>query len=208
MKQILKRMLTWFVEKTNFHHIISQAFEKQNNQRILQQITGDEAKFYPEATVVNERDRSKIVVGKGTHVRGLLLVFKYGGQITIGENCYVGDHSRIWSGERITIGNFVQISHNVNIIDTNAHEIDAIERAERYVDLVTNGSWQDKGNVLTAPITIGDYAWISLNATILKGVTIGEGAIVGAGAVVTQDVPPYTLVIGNPAKVIKNLKDV
>ncbi|OOQ58360.1 hypothetical protein BC343_10460 [Mucilaginibacter pedocola] len=163
------------------------------------------ATFYPEATVVNGRDRSKIVVGNSTHVRGTLYVFKYGGEITIGENCYVGDHSRIWSGDAITIGNNVQISHNVNIIDTNAHELDAHERAERYADLIKNGAWADKGSILTAPIVIHDYAWISFNATILKGVTIGEGAIVGACAVVTKDVPPYTLVAGNPARVIKTL---
>jgi acetyltransferase-like isoleucine patch superfamily enzyme len=135
----------------------------------------------------------------------MLNIFKYGGKIVIGENCYIGDHTRIWSGESVTIGNFVQISHNVNIIDTNAHELEAIERAERWLDLLRNGHWADKGNVLTAPIIIEDYAWISLNAVILKGVTIGKGAIVAAGAVVTKDVEPFTMVAGNPAQFIKTL---
>ena len=55
----------------------------------------------------------------------------------------------------------------------------------------------------SAPIWIGDHVWIGMRTMILKGVTIGEGAVIAAGAVVTRDVPPYTLVGGVPAKVIK-----
>lgn len=52
------------------------------------------------------------------------------------------------------------------------------------------------------PIIIGDYVWVGVNATILKGVKIGDGAVVAAGAVVVEDVPPYTIVGGVPAKII------
>ena len=61
--------------------------------------------------------------------------------------------------------------------------------------------------VKIAPVRIGDKAWIGFNAIILKGVTVGEGAIVAAGAVVTKDVPPYTIVAGNPARVIRTLSE-
>lgn len=56
---------------------------------------------------------------------------------------------------------------------------------------------------VSAPIVIGDHVWIGMNVIVLKGVTIGEGAVVAAGSVVTKDVPPYSLVAGVPANVIK-----
>ena len=187
--------------------MISEIQQKKNTENIQHSLTHNGATFYAEAIVNNPSgNKANITIGNNTHVRGMLNVFAYGGEISIGENCYIGDYSRIWSGEKITIGNDVLISHNVNIIDTNSHETDAIERSERYMDLLKNGHWRDKGSILTAPIIIKDYVWISFNATILKGVTIGEGAIVAANAVVVKDVPDYTLVVGNPAMVIKNLK--
>ena len=64
---------------------------------------------------------------------------------------------------------------------------------------------KDWGCVNSQPIVIEDDAWIGMNCIILKGVTVGRGAVVGAGSVVTKDVPPWTLVAGNPARVIKEL---
>lgn len=148
-------------------------------------------------------DPSKIKIMKKTTVEGELFVFKYGGRIKIGCNSYIGHGSRIWSGEKIVIGDNVLVSHNVNIVDTNAHEINSVERKIGYHNLQRHGHPSDKGSIQTSPIIINDNVWISFNATILKGVTIGEGAIVGANSVVTKNIPPYTLVAGNPAKSIK-----
>jgi acetyltransferase-like isoleucine patch superfamily enzyme len=203
---MVKKILIWIIRRYNLDDVFTELKGKKTKQFCYTISKADGAFYYPETVIYNQQNNpEKIFVGMGTHVRGMLHIFRYGGEIKIGCNCYIGDHSRIWSGEKVTIGNYVQISHNVNIIDTTAHEFDANERAERYIELVNNGPWEKKGNVLTSPIIIGDYAWVSFNASILRGVSIGEGAIVGACSVVTKDVPPYTLVAGNPARVIKTL---
>lgn len=183
-----------------------------NNRKIISECEsqtnlGENSKFYPEAKVYNSQLKESIVIGDNTNICGQLLVFKYGGRIKIGNDCYVGGGSRIWSGESVIIGNNVLISHNVSIVDTNSHEVNHLERAERYKELAINGPWQNKGSIITNPILISDYVWINFGAIILKGVTIGEGAIVAAGAVVTKDVESFTVVAGNPAVVVRHLNN-
>lgn len=167
-----------------------------------------EGTFYPTSTIQNFAKRPELIrLGKNTHIRGELLVFGYGGRIEIGDNTFLGEGSRIWSGEEIKIGHHVLISHNVNIVDTNSHEINHLERAQGFVDITTKGAHPtEKGSILTKAIVIEDYAWISFNAIILKGVTIGKGAIVAAGSVVTKDVAPFTLVAGNPATFVRKVE--
>jgi acetyltransferase-like isoleucine patch superfamily enzyme len=110
----------------------------------------------------------------------------------------IGDHTSIWYGtvisahREIIIGRQCAISWNCTIIDSDMHEIiyptgfpAARSRNER--------------------IRIGDHVWIGASAVILKGVTIGENSIIAASAVVTEDVPPHTLVAGNPAKPIREI---
>lgn len=167
---------------------------------------GDESFFHEEASVVNMQGQDKIKIGNGTHIKAELCVMPYGDGLSIGNNSYVGGDSVIRAYNHIVIGNNVLIAHNVTIIDSDSHEIDAKERAESYAQMLKCGHPHLAGNVKTAPITIKDYAWISYNTSILKGVTIGEGAIVGAGSVVTKDVPDWTVVAGNPAKIIRYLK--
>ncbi len=99
------------------------------------------------------------------------------------------------------------ISHICNIIDTNSHELDHQARIESYKRMLIEGHPKQRPDVISAPIVIEDYAWISFNVSILKGVKIGEGAIVAAGSVVTKDVPDWTIVGGNPAKVIKYIQE-
>lgn len=176
-------------------------------KKILSKVTlGANSAFYEQANVLNFQNNSqKISIGENCHLRGNLQVFAYGGSITFGNYCYLGENSYIWSGDKVEIGNHVLISHQVNIIDSNSHEIDAIERQQGYKHILTNGHPKEKGNIETAPIIIKDHVWISFGAIILKGITIGEGAVVAAGSVVTKDVAPFTLVAGNPARLIKEL---
>ncbi|MBA3503468.1 MAG: acyltransferase [Myxococcota bacterium] len=177
------------------------------HERCIRQVTAaDGARFGPAARIINANDPSRIVVGAKTLVDGELLVHDYGGRITIGESSYIGMGSRIWSGDAVTIGAHVFVAHNCTITDTNSHQMDAEERADHYQRTVVEGRPFEKGTIKTAPIAIGDHAWINFNVAILKGVTIGEGAIVGAGSVVTKDVPPYVLCAGNPARVVRALR--
>lgn len=135
------------------------------------------------------------------------MVFRHSGSIKIGDWVYIGPGSSVWSSskEGITIGNRVLISKNVHIHDTNGHPLDAAERFLQTQAILTVGHPVDIQTIAAAPITIGDDAWIGFNVAILKGVTIGEGVIVGASSVVTRDVPPYVVVVGNPARVVKEL---
>lgn len=206
MKTIIIKLLQRIIYRTSLQNYIIRLHEQDLVKKNTQQVIGSDYTFYPETIISNmQNNPDNIAIGVNTHIRGTLLIYKYGGKITIGNNSYVGDGSRIWSGEKITIGNDVLIAHNVNVIDTQAHELDASERSQRYLELIKKGPWTNKGNIETKAITIHNKAWISFNAIILKGVTIGEGAIVAAGSVVTKDVAPYTMVAGNPAVFVKKV---
>ena len=185
-------------------HWINEAEEFEKSQHLSM---GTYSRLHVESKIFNMQHPSKIKIGKGTHIRGELCVYPYGNGIQIGDNCFIGINTVIRAGNSIIIGNNVLIAHNVSILDTDSHELDFLERAESYKEMLKKGHPLTPGNVKTAPVKIEDYAWISYNVCILKGVTIGKGAIVGAGSVVVHDVPDYTVVVGNPAKVIKNLRD-
>jgi UDP-2-acetamido-3-amino-2,3-dideoxy-glucuronate N-acetyltransferase len=110
----------------------------------------------------------------------------------IGRNCKISSHSFVCEG--VTIEDGVFVGHGVMF--TN----DLYPRAvNRDGQLQTDVDWQVVDTRVKAGASIGT------NATILAGVTIGEGAIVGAGAVVTRDVPPYAVVAGVPARVVRRL---
>lgn len=113
----------------------------------------------------------------------------FGKNIKIGKNVFINSGCHFQDQGGITIGNDVLIGHNVVIATINHDLAPSQNRKNHY-----------------APITISNNVWIGSNATILPGVTIGEWAVVAAGAVVTKNVEPYTVVGGNPAKLIKTVE--
>jgi acetyltransferase-like isoleucine patch superfamily enzyme len=177
-------------------------------RRIMGQATcvlGEGAKLGPTSRIQNARGiTSAIRVGAHSIVRGELMIYGHGGEITLGEYCYVGEGTRLWSAASIRIGDRVQISHNVNIFDSRTHPVSAAVRHAHFVEIVTVGHPRavDLGEL---PITIGPDVLIAAGVTILRGVTIGQGSMVGAGSVVTKDVPPFCVVAGNPARLIREL---
>jgi acetyltransferase-like isoleucine patch superfamily enzyme len=159
--------------------------------------------FHEESRVINlQHNKNLITIGSHTHVRGELLVYAHGGKISIGNFCFVGEGSRIWSGASITIGNYVLIAHGVNIHDNNSHPTDWKERRLHTEHIILKGHPTTGINLNDKPIVIMDDAWIGFNAAIMKGVTIGKGAVVGACSVVTKDVPDHAIVVGNPARIV------
>jgi len=155
------------------------------------------AQLGPEASVENLFGRDdRVVVGANSYVRGRLITYAHGGRISIGQWCYVGARSEIWSMESITIGDRVMIAHDVNIHDGTAHSLDPRERHAHFRHIIEKGhprSAADLPGVRSAPIVIEDDVWISFGVTILKGVRIGAGSVIAAASIVTKDVPPGML---------------
>ena len=112
--------------------------------------------------------------------------------VNVGDNCLIS--TKQWSTEPylVTIGNNVQITNNVMILTHGG--------GNSVRKLIPNFDVFGK-------VIIEDWAYIGANSIILPGVTIGEGALVAAGSVVTKSVPPYTLVAGNPARIICNIDE-
>ncbi len=111
----------------------------------------------------------------------------------IGKNCKISSHTFICEG--VTIEDNVFIGHNVTFIN------DAFPRAT-----TGDGDLQTEADWVCIPTRVKKGASIGSSATLLCGVTIGENAIVGAGSVVTRDVPPYTVVAGNPARIMRKIE--
>jgi acetyltransferase-like isoleucine patch superfamily enzyme len=142
-------------------------------------------------------DADGIEVGAHTVVAGELLTFAHAGRIRIGEWCFVGEGTRIWSAADVAIGDRVLISHGVNIHDSDAHPKDADARHRQFRAIATTGHPRQIDSIDAAPVRIGDDVWIGFNATILKGVSIGARSIVAACSVVTKDIPPDSIHIGS-----------
>lgn len=127
--------------------------------------------------------------------------------ITIGEYTYLDNsHGKIhllcWkNSDIIEIGKFCSIASDVRIFGGGEHNTNFISTYpfKKFFQNI------DIDPVLTAKgIThIGNDVWIGMSAIVLSGITIGDGAVVGAGSVVTKNIPPYSVVAGNPAKIIK-----
>jgi acetyltransferase-like isoleucine patch superfamily enzyme len=162
------------------------------------------ARLLPGSLIVNKsRCREQIQIGAHTISRGECIVSSPTGSIKIGSHCYIGDHTRIWSAVGVTIGNQVMISHSANIHDNDAHPQSVMARRRH----VVAGLNPDMTDVAMAPIVIEDDVWVGFNAAIMKGVTIGRGAIIGAAAMITKDVPPYAIMVGNPARQVGTVSD-
>jgi acetyltransferase-like isoleucine patch superfamily enzyme len=140
-------------------------------------------------------------VGDDCAIRGIIRC-EEGAEVAIGNLVYVGDGVLISAQTRVAIGDATLVAHGVQIFDGNSHPLDADERAAHFrsiLGLEGGGAF----TIAAAPVSIGRNCWIGFNSAILKGVSVGDEAIVAAHAVVVEDVPPRSIVAGNPARVVR-----
>jgi acetyltransferase-like isoleucine patch superfamily enzyme len=163
--------------------------------------------IHPSSTFSTSRlqlkDNCAINIDEQSQVEGIICFDRNNAAITIGKRVFM--NGSLIAAQKIEIGDDVLISWGVTVVDHNSHAISFSARSQDVVN------WRlgkkDWTNVKIAPIKISNKVWIGFNSIILKGVTIGEGAIVGAGSVVTKDVPAWTIVAGNPARVIREIPE-
>jgi len=129
-------------------------------------------------------------LGRSSVVESYCCINNAVGDVTIGDYSRIGIHCTVIGP--VSIGNHVNLAQGITVTALNHNFSDTTQRI-------------DQQGITTRPVVIADDVWIGANAVILPGVTIGQHAVVAAGAVVTKDVPPYSVVGGVPATVLKKL---
>lgn len=138
-------------------------------------------------------------------------------QIIVGDFTYIADsdfeshvtHLYEWNGDRLIIGKFCQIAAGVEFVMNGAnHQMNAVSTFPFFTLEGWDASAPQKSDMpLKGDTVIGNDVWIGQNATIMPGVHIGDGAIIGANSLVSKDVEPYTIVAGNPIRIIRKRFD-
>lgn len=132
-----------------------------------------------------------IRVGDNTVIKRWVCLRPYGGYINIGENCSINSFCHISGNGGVEIGNNVLIATQCVIISANHNFSDINEPISK------QGEIKEK-------IVIEDNCWLGAGVKVLAGVTIHTGSVIGAGSVITHDIPPFSVVVGIPGKVIKS----
>ena len=153
---------------------------------------GDHAVLERHARLVANGAKARIDIGDASVVFAYALLKTDGGAIHIGRFCSVHDYAVIYGYGGVHIGEDVHIaSHAVLVASDHDYALLGTDRFSREM----------KGE----GIRIEESVWIGVNAVILDGVRIGTGSVIGAGAVVSRDIPPHSLALGVPARVVKQI---
>lgn len=165
---------------------------KTPDPNVIYPVAGTDTVTYIKPTVKNPN----IIVGEFSYYSGK----DFESRVT---------HHYEWNGDRLIIGKFCQIAAGVEFVMNGAnHQMNAASTCPFYI---LEGWEQEAPPASEMPLkgdtVVGNDVWIGQNAVILPGVHIGDGAIIGLNSVVGSDVPPYTVVVGNPAKIIRKRFD-
>ena len=165
---------------------------KTPDPNVIHPIPGYEKEIYVKPTVTNPN----IIVGDFTYIADS----EFESHVT---------HHYEWNGDRLIIGKFCQIAAGVEFVMNGAnHQMNAVSTFPFYMLEGWNMNPPAASDLpLKGDTVIGNDVWIGQNAVILPGVQIGDGAIIGADSVVGGDVDPYTVVVGNPARVLRRRFD-
>lgn len=171
------------------------------------------ALVHPEAHVDSSycfskfRSRSQpgLILGRGTAVyRNTRFDVGPEGQIEIGQFAMINDAAFICDS-LIRIGAYSLISWNVIILDNYRIARDATKRRVQLQQFLTEGEW-GSAEQIPIPIEIGQNVWLGHDVVVMPGASIGEGSVIGARSTVTTPIPPYSVAVGNPARVIRTLQ--
>jgi acetyltransferase-like isoleucine patch superfamily enzyme len=137
-----------------------------------------------------EPRQGQISLGDDCQIGQGVVFHPYGGSIAVGNQVYVGPYSVIFGHGSVTIGDHTLIAMHCRILSSN-HTIPPPDT------LIS--SCPDRAK----PVTIGSDVWLGAGVTVLAGVTIGNGCVVGAASVVTHDLPPFSVAVGTPARIVR-----
>jgi galactoside O-acetyltransferase len=144
-----------------------------------------------------------VTIGDHSNVLGSIVIEKRGGQVRIGSRTHIGGGTLLDCAREISVGDDVLMAFDVLVMDHDSHALDFEDRRHDVREWMRGRKNWDV--VPQSGVRIQDKAWIGARVIILKGVTVGTGAVVGAGSVVVANVPDWTAVAGNPARVIREL---
>jgi acetyltransferase-like isoleucine patch superfamily enzyme len=136
----------------------------------------------------------EVVLGEGVSLNGTIvpieLVTYASGRIEIGKHTFINYGSSIAARASVKIGSYCHLGHYLFVMDNDQHDV------VRHWELPPSD-----------PVIIEDNVWIGSKVVILPGVRVGSHAVIGAGSIVTKDIPPRCVAVGNPARVIRHLKE-
>lgn len=177
----LDRVISRFRRYTLVEHLLGLWVGRKFTQSGITIASGG----FPLPKIINEG--GEIFTENCQFYSGVRLEVGPGAVLRIGKGTYLNRNTLVVAHKSVDIGRHCMIAWDVVIMDTDQHDIPA------------------RVGTRNRPVAIGDHVWIGCRVLILKGVKIGTGAIVAAGSVVTKDVPPYSIVGGVPARVLRTL---